>query len=162
MSTVKLLPPGAGDKKRFLQNCIHCGKCVEACRFDALKITEGLDPLTAGTPYIDPEKAPCFLCMHCGPACPTGAISATEQKDADMGAAFLDKNLCYTYQGAIICRTCFEKCPMRNTAIVLENGYLPVITDQCVGCGVCFYVCPRQAITLIPRERIHEKVRSKA
>ena len=160
MLTTILLPPGAGDKKRFLQNCIHCGKCAEACRFDAIKITGGSNPLTAGTPYIDPKTAPCFLCMHCGPACPTGAISATEQKDADMGTAFLHKDQCYTYQGSIICRTCFEKCPMRNNALVLEAGLFPVITDNCVGCGVCAYVCPSKAITLIPRERIREKVRS--
>jgi ferredoxin-type protein NapG len=156
----RLLPPGAGDEKKFLQKCIQCGKCVEACRFDALKITRSLNPLRSGTPYIDPDKAPCFLCMHCGPACPTGAIPVIEQKDADMGVAYLDKDKCYTYMGTVICRTCFEKCPMRNTAIILEDGVLPVVTDKCVGCGMCSYVCPRKAITLIPRKRIHEKVRS--
>jgi ferredoxin-type protein NapG len=158
--SIKLLPPGAGDRERFLQNCIHCGKCAEACRFDTIKITQGFDPLITGTPYIDPSTAPCFLCMHCGPACPTGAISALEQRDADMGAAFLNKDQCFTYMGAVLCRTCFEKCPMRNTAMVLQNGTYPVITGDCVGCGVCYYVCPQHAITLVSRERLQERIRS--
>lgn len=160
MQTTWLLPPGAGDKKDFLQRCIHCGQCAEACRFDTIRITESLDPTISGTPYIDPDKAPCFLCMHCGPACPSGAIPVIEQHEADMGSAHLHKDLCHTYQGAIICRTCFEKCPMRNEALILEYGLFPVITDKCVGCGVCSYVCPQKAISLISRERIREKVRS--
>lgn len=162
MPNTKLLPPGSGDTKRFLQHCIHCGKCAEICRFDAIKLTESANPLTSGTPYIDPEKAPCFLCMHCGVECPTGAITATEQKDADMGIAVLDRERCFTYMGAVICRTCFEKCPMRNTAIILENADYPVITDKCVGCGVCSYVCPQKAITNIPREQIQKRLRSKS
>lgn len=151
-----LLPPGAGDESRFYRTCIHCGKCAEVCRFGAIKLRASFNLLIAGTPYIDPDDAPCYLCMHCGQACPSGALPRIEQQDADMGAAHLSKDLCFTYLGAVICRTCFEKCPMRNTALVLENGYFPVITDACVGCGVCSYVCPRKAITLVPRKRLRE------
>ena len=157
----KLLPPGAGDKKRFLQHCIQCGRCAEVCRFNSIKIADELSPLTTGTPYIDPEDAPCFLCMHCAEACPTGAISATEQLDADMGIAVLHEDQCFTYMGAVLCRTCFEKCPLRNTAIVLENADYPKITSKCVGCGVCAYVCPRKAITNIPREEVQKRRRKK-
>ena len=71
---------------------------------------------------------------------------------AGMGMAILDKKTCVDYQKElnIMCWTCYERCPLRGTSIVLENGYRPLITDACVGCGVCEYVCPVKAISVVP------------
>jgi len=156
MTTDYLRPPGAGDEHEFLTKCIHCGQCAQVCDFKAIELTPGLDPVQAGTPRIIASKAPCFLCMKCPPVCPTGALENVPIEKSDMGFAILHKDLCYTYQGTILCRTCFEKCPMRNTALILVQGDIPVITDACVGCGVCEYVCPKKAITTVPARRISE------
>lgn len=94
--------------------------------------------------------------MHCPPICPSGALENVPIEESGMGFAVLHKDYCYTYQGTIICRTCFEKCPMRNTALILVDGQFPVITDYCVGCGVCEYVCPKKAITTVPTRRMSE------
>lgn len=78
-------------------------------------------------------------------------------QQAAMGRAVLHKDRCYTYEGSIICRTCFEKCPLRNSALILEQGMFPVITDACVGCGVCEYVCPRKTIDTVPARSLPRK-----
>jgi NAD-dependent dihydropyrimidine dehydrogenase PreA subunit len=90
--------------------------------------------------------------MKCGPACPTGALRDVPMEKAGMGMAVLNKKLCVDYQQElnIMCWTCYERCPMRGTAIVLENGYRPAIMEACVGCGVCEYVCPVKAIHVVP------------
>jgi NAD-dependent dihydropyrimidine dehydrogenase PreA subunit len=111
------------------------------------------DSLFGGeTPKVFHRKAPCYLCMKCGPACPTGALRDVPMAQAGMGAAVLDGKTCVDYQKElnIMCWTCYERCPLRGTAMVLENGYRPKVTASCVGCGVCEYVCPVKAITVTP------------
>jgi NAD-dependent dihydropyrimidine dehydrogenase PreA subunit len=69
-----------------------------------------------------------------------------------MGLAVIEKKKCVDYQDKnhIMCWTCYERCPMKAKAIILRGGYLPEITDACVGCGVCEYVCPAKAVFVIP------------
>jgi NAD-dependent dihydropyrimidine dehydrogenase PreA subunit len=110
----------------------------------------GLNPLESGTPKVIPKRMPCWLCMRCGPACPTGALAPVEKTKAGMGTAVIDRKRCFTYMGHIICRTCFEKCPLKAKAIELELALYPVITKECVGCGVCENVCPAQCIDTLP------------
>lgn len=150
-----LRPPGALDEREFLKRCIQCGRCAQVCPYRSVRLTADLHPFTSGTPRIDPWAVPCWLCMRCPPVCPTGALRpVTAMEQADMGLAFLDKSRCHTYEGSIFCKTCHDKCPLRNSALVMEAGLFPVITDACVGCGVCEYVCPRKAIVTVPRRRL--------
>ena len=67
-----------------------------------------------------------------------------------MGFARLDRSKCYTWREELICRSCYERCPLKATAIVLERAEYPVITDRCAGCGVCEHVCPQKAIITYP------------
>lgn len=75
--------------------------------------------------------------------------------EAGMGTAILDLKKCVDYQqeNGVMCWTCYERCPLKASAIVLKNGYMPEVTDKCVGCGVCEYVCPVKAISIIPTRR---------
>ena len=145
-----LRPPGARPEKDFLARCLQCGQCAQVCIFDCIRMRTGFNPFVSGTPEIDPRKAACHLCMRCSAICPSDALEDVPIEESKMGYARLDRKQCYTWKGFIICRSCFERCPLKGTAMILEKGMYPVITDVCVGCGVCEYVCPEQAIVTIP------------
>ncbi len=49
-------------ERKVESSCIHCGKCVEACPFDAIK------------PDFTTRVTDCTLCQSCGEICPTHAI----------------------------------------------------------------------------------------
>lgn len=146
-----LRPPGALREEDFLKRCVQCGRCAQTCPFHSITLEWGLDARTLGTPVVRPRKVPCYLCMRCPVECPTGALRpVTERAQAGMGRAVLDKKRCLTYEGSVLCKTCHEKCPLRHSALVMDMGMFPVITDKCVGCGVCENVCPVQAIVTLP------------
>ncbi len=95
-----------------------------------------------GTPLVEVEKIPCYLCMKCVEVCPSGALQPVPAEKAGMGVAHIDKELCWPYNGTALCRACYDACPLKDRAIKLER-LLPVIVEEaCVGCGVCVKACP--------------------
>jgi NAD-dependent dihydropyrimidine dehydrogenase PreA subunit len=47
------------------------------------------------------------------------------------------------------CEACIERCWMK--ALKIENGKLVRDEPRCIGCGVCMWVCPTDALYLEPR-----------
>ncbi len=164
-----LRPPGALEEDQFAWRCIRCFMCGEICPNVAIKFvgTEG-HWTDWGTPYIQARDQACMLCMKCGEICPTGALKeikddTTESllKNVEMGKAVLDKSICYSYNNRI-CGFCYESCPLPGVAMKLETWAQPVITDKCVGCGLCERICVQvpQAVRIIPRgEKQAEKIK---
>ncbi len=168
-----LRPPGALDEKKFTQSCIKCGKCVEACPYDTLKLATVDDNKALGTPYFEPRNTPCYLCTDypCTEACPSGALDLellkSEEKqyhieNAKMGLAVVHKESCIAFSG-IQCDACYRSCPLMGEAIVLvkeKNEFtgmhanlMPVVnSDACTGCGICEQVCvvDKAAIFVLP------------
>ncbi len=148
-----LRPPGALHEVDFLDKCIRCRKCGQVCPYDSIVSAHGSWGVRMGTPFIYPADIPCYLCddFPCIEACPTGALSEVEDKrDVRMGIAVIDNSLCLPYQG-IICRACYERCPIYREAITLKEQIYPVVHEEsCVGCGICEQVCPTEpkAITV--------------
>lgn len=70
-----LRPPGALPESAFLKTCIHCGQCAAACPYGSVRMLETFGP-ERHTPEIRPSEIPCWLCMKCPPACPSGALAA--------------------------------------------------------------------------------------
>lgn len=146
-----LRPPGATNERTFVTKCIRCGRCVEVCPHHSLRLFSGFG-LFRLTPRIEPDVAPCLLCMKCTTVCPTGALDngVKDMSHVRMGQAHIRSDRCHNYTDGIICMTCFDRCPLRNKAVVLEGGLTPMITTACAGCGNCQYVCPTKAIEVYP------------
>lgn len=153
----RMRPPGAVEEERFMELCIRCARCIEVCPYSSIQRSSYYDRLQIGTPYVYAQQRGCYLCMLCPPVCPTGALDphVIRPLQVRMGIARINEKTCLNYiyeqdelQGvsrdgsAMICNVCFNVCPLRDTAIILKNGLLPVITDECVGCGACVEKCP--------------------
>lgn len=171
-----LRPPGARGEEDFLEKCIKCYLCVEACPLQAIKIAGREKGGAADTPYIIPEITGCDLClgrdnMRCNHICPTDAlekISTEDVKDIhvkmkmgqemNMGIAILDKKICYAWTGVSACWACHEICPYKDKAITVGDKRAAHATNapdfhagECVGCGLCVEVCPvpQKAVRMI-------------
>lgn len=153
-----LRPPGVVSEKDFKSRCVSCGQCAAVCNYQCIEMTPDY-PLGPATPKVFQHDSPCFLCMKCSAICPTDALCDVSMEESDMGMAYLNTRICVDYQeeNSIMCWTCFEKCPLKGHAIILEFGYIPKITEDCVGCGVCEYVCPTDAITTTPMRKMSKK-----
>lgn len=82
--------------------------------------------------------------MACPPVCPTGALAPiTDPRAVRMGRAVVDPERCYAAMG-ILCRTCVDECPLQGEAIRQDSALRPVVTDACVGCGLCEFRCPAE------------------
>lgn len=151
-----LRPPGAVPEPDFLVACIKCGRCALVCPYRSIRLGGVGDGLQLGTPYIEPRRVPCYLCMKCPPVCPSGALNAAvEQFSVRMGVATLDRQTCYAWNG-IVCRACFQSCPVFDRAITLKDGAFPLVHDDaCVGCGICENVCPTvEPAIVVRRQRV--------
>jgi NAD-dependent dihydropyrimidine dehydrogenase PreA subunit len=91
--------------------------------------------------------------MLCPPVCPTGALEPVhDARHVRMGRARVLVDRCYAHQG-ILCRTCADECPFQGDAIFMDGELRPVVTEKCVGCGICEHRCPADgsAIRVVPR-----------
>lgn len=146
-----LRPPGARPEKEFLSRCLQCGQCAQVCIFDCIRMRRGFDVFAIGTPEINPKEAPCHLCLRCSAICPSDALMDVPIEKVRMGTARLDRKKCYTWTEFLLCRSCYERCPIKWRAMKLERGEYPVIIeDACAGCGLCEHVCPANAIVITP------------
>jgi ferredoxin-type protein NapG len=122
--------------------------------------------IQVGTPYIYDDDKGCYMCMLCTQVCPTGALDrkSTEPEQTQIGVAQIDETTCLNHLyardeaagktdgTALYCNTCYNSCPLQGKAIYLEDLVIPIITDECTGCGVCVERCPNtpRSIKVIP------------
>lgn len=145
-----LRPPGAVSEKEFVQRCIKCNKCAQVCPYGSIKMAHLNWGSRFGTPMIFAREVPCYLCMKCPPVCPSGAldVNLTEKEKVKMGVAVIDTEKCLPYQG-IICRACFERCPIYREAITMKDELYPQLhPEKCTGCGICENVCPAEDVAI--------------
>ena len=162
-----LRPPGMASPADFAARCVRCGRCLEACPYQAIHAA----PLNAGqaasTPFVNARAQACRLCRDfpCAAACPTGALAVPEERaDAAMGTAVVNEETCLSFQG-MRCEVCYRACPLIDEAIRID--YRPregddihavfapqVNAEVCPGCGLCEQRCPvsdpAPAIVVVP------------
>lgn len=138
-----LRPPGAVAEQDFLSACQRCGKCIEVCPAHCIFAVSDDGP-AAGTPVIDPDKAPCVVCegLKCTHVCPSGALlPLLDPRGIHMGTAEVYRALCVRSHGEA-CTLCVERCPIGSAAIRFDDDGPPEVLSGCVGCGVCQFYCP--------------------
>lgn len=129
----------SGGDKLCPNGCIGLGSCAAHCKFDAIRIINGVAA-------VDYDK--CRACGACVAACPKGLIRLIPY-DAKhwVGCRSIDKGpvtRSYCEVGCIGCKMCEKKCPtgaIRVTDFVAEIDY-----DLCTGCDACVETCPRGII----------------
>ena len=152
-------PPGVTDnlgETAFLDRCVRCGACMQACPNDLLTPdcgTAGLNGVFAPKFTLQANHCP-TNCTACADVCPTGAIPAMATRaNARPGTAKINQAACISYTENASCGVCYHKCPLEEKAIhrtikTLANGVtvkLPsVVTDRCIGCGICVEACKDQ------------------
>ena len=129
----------ANGSKACPNGCLGLGTCIKNCKFDAIKIINGV----AAVEY---EK--CTACGACVAACPKMIIKiipfdATHWvgcMSADKGA--VTRKNCAV--GCIACRICEKHCP--EGAIKISDFNANIDYEKCTHCGECIKSCPRRVI----------------
>jgi len=140
--------------RRVRDTCVACGKCVEACSFDAIRADFTSRPVD------------CRLCRSCGGVCPPGAIEFTvrcggpappvgapEPAEPAVATAAVD----YTRRavlagglgagGAVLGGTAIlvvKSASASASPVVRAPGSVPEehFGRLCVRCGLCIKACP--------------------
>ena len=149
-----IMPPGAGDLRRFQKRCTACHLCVTKCP------TKTIQPAIADyglsgflQPVMSFEHGFCtFDCMICSKICPSCALVPLEQEEKhrlQIGRVNFIKKNCVVDSQQTNCGACAEHCPTGAVKMVPvgkpEDASLTIPEidpDLCVGCGACEYICP--------------------
>lgn len=156
---ILLRPPGAVAESEFASTCRRCGACVSVCPVHAIFALDvhADDPRGRGTPVINADLAACVVCdgLKCTTVCPSGALRPLKDAfEIHMGLAEVDRAQCVRSSGQS-CTICVDKCPIGPRALRFVDGGPPeVMSDGCVGCGVCQFHCPTtpKAIVVHPHD----------
>lgn len=129
---------GGGDKL-CPNGCIGLGTCVSVCKYDAIRVVDGLA-------VVDPAK--CIGCGACSNICPKHLIKmipvsskyTVQCRSVETGA--ITRKQCAV--GCISCRICEKNCP--SGAITVTDFVASIDQNKCTGCGLCAEKCPRKII----------------
>ena len=167
-------PPGAQVESTFLSHCLRCSECMKVCPTSGLQpslFEGGLEALW--TPVLASRLGYCdYSCTACGHVCPSGAIPRLpleEKRTQVLGLAVIDRDRCLPWAQDKPCIVCQEMCPVAPKAILLDERRVTtqedgrqdyvqrprVLTERCIGCGICEYKCPLEgpaAIVVMPAD----------
>jgi electron transport complex protein RnfB len=129
----------AGGSKACPNGCLGLATCVKNCKFDAIKIINGVAA-------VDYEK--CTACGACAAACPKmiiklipfGAAHWVGCMSSDRGA--VTKKNCDV--GCVACKLCEKHCPAG--AIKINDFTASIDYGKCTNCNECEKHCPRRVI----------------
>ena len=129
----------AGGSKACPNGCLGLGTCVANCKFDAIKIINGVAA-------VDYEK--CKACGACAAGCPKHIIKLIPFDATHwVGCMSTDKGGVtrkYCDVGCIACKMCEKKCP---AGAIKVTDYTALIEyDKCTRCHECESHCPRRII----------------
>lgn len=129
----------AGGPSQCLWGCVGLGDCVRVCRFDAMKIVNGIV-------VIDEDK--CTACGMCVKECPRSVIKLLPKparvtvRCRNESAPREARAVCD--KACIACKRCEKACAF--DAIHVNNNIALIEPHKCTLCGKCVEVCPTKCI----------------
>lgn len=128
------------SSKACAYGCMGLGSCVKVCKFDAIKIENGVA-------VVNPDL--CVACGKCISTCPKKIIDLVPKKkkvkvqcsSKDMGKAVM--SVCSA--GCIGCKICEKTC--KFDAIHVIDNIAVIDYDKCKNCSMCANKCPKKVIT---------------
>jgi len=136
----------------FADYCIEQGFGRELTKDEALKtLTAAAEAGLVHTTQNITEKTS-FIC-NCDRDCCIMLRGIRQFDDPDMVATsnFLPE---YDKENCIFCLKCTEICPMQVIELVdedTEDQRISINTDRCIGCGVCAFNCPEEALSMVKK-----------
>ena len=102
---------------------------------------------------IEPDK--CTGCMQCELACSWVKTGAFQPAMSLIKVHVLDEEACYVPHVCYQCDEawCMTACPVNAIAINPDTGAKVVLSELCVGCGLCALTCPFGTIFIRPADR---------
>ena len=129
----------AGGSKACPNGCLGLGTCIKKCKFDAIKIINGIAA-------VDYNK--CKACGVCAASCPKKIIKLIPFDSAHwVGCVSNDKGAVTRKNckvGCIACRLCEKNCA--PGAIKINDFVASLDYEKCTNCGECIKSCPRNII----------------
>ena len=124
--------------------CIGLGDCVNACKFDAIHVEDGVAK-------VDRDK--CVACGACANTCPQKIIDILPKSSrVTVDCSSKDPGKLVTKAckvGCIACKMCEKTC--KFDAIHVVDNLAKIDPEKCKNCGMCAKACPRKIITVVPR-----------
>ncbi|WGL96711.1 4Fe-4S binding protein [Arsenophonus nasoniae] len=134
-------PPQAISETDFLQQCIGCDKCLQACPYGLISINHNLAEINIDFCYCTTDN-----CLACTPVCPTGALNQQIKPDTALWPDIAQ--FCFGRHDNS-CRLCVHNCPQQALSFSVANE--PIIDEvKCDGCGQCKIACIHGLLTLKP------------
>lgn len=129
-----------GGQKSCSAGCLGFGTCVSVCKFDAIKVENGIA-------VVDEEK--CVNCGKCMDACPKMLIvekPASKEVFVKCNSHEFGKAVKINcLAGCIGCGACVKVCSVK--AITLDNKLAVIDQEKCIGCKDCVQKCPTKVIS---------------
>jgi electron transport complex protein RnfB len=129
----------AGGPSMCAWGCVGLGDCVRVCRYDAIKIENGIV-------VIDEDK--CTACGMCVKECPRSVIKLFPKKAlvtvrCQNAAAPRDARAVCD-KACIACKRCEKACQFDAIHVVDNCAIIDPL--KCTLCGECVNVCPSKCI----------------
>ena len=67
-------------------------------------------------------------------------LKAVDPPSSRVLVALLNEDHCLVSSGTD-CQSCYVSCPLRDQAIVIQNGQPTISSRDCDGCGLCEIAC---------------------
>jgi 4Fe-4S ferredoxin len=135
---------------------LECTEIDEACPLDLIKVSvnnpDGKDSMSPKVTFqIDKDACPC--CRICETKFPDGAIRVEKIFHGNLR---INSDKCP--EG---CHDCLDVCPIPGVLYLSGDGKVQVNELNCIYCGVCRIVCPKEEALELNRTHIrHTEVHS--